>query len=59
MKQNTIDDFLNNKETYDGEVGKVKSGPGKILYLLGTKKMKIYFSVFLLFFIIECTARFN
>lgn len=29
---------LNNKETFNWEVGKVKSGPGKILYLLGTKK---------------------
>ncbi len=29
---------LNNKETYNWEVGKVKSGPTKILYLVGTKK---------------------
>ena len=29
---------LNNKETFNWEVGKVKSGPGKILYLLGTRK---------------------
>jgi len=29
---------LNNKEAFNWEVGKVKSGPGKILYLLGTKK---------------------
>ncbi|WP_281321968.1 hypothetical protein [Flavobacterium aestivum] len=29
---------LNNKEAYNWEVGKVKSGPAKILYLLGTKK---------------------
>lgn len=29
---------LNNKETYNWEVGKLKSGPAKILYLLGTKK---------------------
>lgn len=29
---------LNNKETFNWEVGKVKSGPGKILYLLGTTK---------------------
>ena len=29
---------LNNKETFNWEVGKVKSGPVKILYLLGTKE---------------------
>ena len=29
---------LNNKESFNWEVGKVKSGPGKILYLLGTRK---------------------
>jgi len=34
MKLNAIDD-LNNKQTYDREVGKVNSGVGKILYLLG------------------------
>jgi hypothetical protein len=29
---------LNGKENYDWEINKVKSGPGVILYLLGTKK---------------------
>ncbi len=29
---------LNGTETYDWEIGRVKSGPGAVLYLLGTKK---------------------
>lgn len=29
---------LNHKDRYNWEIGKVKSGPGKILYLLATKK---------------------
>ena len=29
---------LNNSETYDWEIGKKKSGPGVVLYLLGTPK---------------------
>ncbi len=37
-EMNELIDSLNNKETFNWEVGKVKSGPGKILYLLGTKK---------------------
>jgi len=37
MKLNAIDN-LNNKEIYDREVGKVNSGSGKDLYLLGMKK---------------------
>ena len=32
---------LNNSKNYDWEIGKVKSGPGSILYLLGMKKEKI------------------
>lgn len=37
-EMNAIIGSLNNKETFNWEVGKVKSGPGKILYLLGTRK---------------------
>ena len=29
---------LNGGDNYDWDIGKVKSGPGVILYLLGTKK---------------------
>ncbi|MEW4925605.1 hypothetical protein [Algibacter sp. 2305UL17-15] len=29
---------LENTETYDWEIGRIKSGPGALLYLLGTKK---------------------
>ncbi len=31
-------DGLNNKDSFDWEVARIKSGPGVILYLLGTKK---------------------
>ena len=37
-EMNALIASLNNKETFNWEVGKVKSGPGKILYLLGTRK---------------------
>jgi SAM-dependent methyltransferase len=37
-EMNGLVDSLNGREKYDWEIGKVKSGPGVILYLLGTKK---------------------
>jgi len=37
-EMNELISKLNNKESFNWEVGKVKSGPAKILYLLGTKK---------------------
>ena len=37
-EMNELIDSLNNKEAFKWEVGIVKSGPGKILYLLGMKK---------------------
>lgn len=37
-EMNTLVSNLNNKENFNWEVGRVKSGPTKILYLLGTKK---------------------
>ena len=37
-EMNSLIASLNNKETFKWEVGKVKSVPGKILYLLGTRK---------------------
>lgn len=37
-EMNVLIGQLNGKENYDWEVNKVKSGPGVVLYLLGTKK---------------------
>ncbi|MFB9079935.1 hypothetical protein ACFFLS_08595 [Flavobacterium procerum] len=37
-EMNVLVSNLNNKENFNWEVGRVKSGPTKILYLLGTKK---------------------
>lgn len=37
-EMNALVSNLNNKENFNWEVGRVKSGPTKILYLLGTKK---------------------
>ncbi|TGV01629.1 hypothetical protein [Flavivirga rizhaonensis] len=37
-EMNALVKSLNGTENYDWEIGKVKSGPGVILYLLGTKK---------------------
>jgi hypothetical protein len=37
-EMNVLISNLNNKENFNWEVGRVKSGPTKILYLLGTKK---------------------
>ncbi|RZJ53395.1 MAG: hypothetical protein EOO44_08635 [Flavobacterium sp.] len=37
-EMNVLISKLNNKENFNWEVGRVKSGPTKILYLLGTKK---------------------
>jgi len=45
MKQNTIDDFLNNKETYDGEVGKVKSGPEEDFVFIGGRRNRKFILV--------------
>ncbi|MDP5200404.1 hypothetical protein [Flavobacterium sp. DG2-3] len=38
-EMNELISKLNNKESFNWEVGKVKSGPAKILYLVGTKKV--------------------
>jgi hypothetical protein len=38
QEMNGLVGSLNGKENYDWEINKVKSGPGVILYLLGTKK---------------------
>jgi hypothetical protein len=37
-EMNALVSGLNGTENYDWEIGKVKSGPGVVLYLLGTKK---------------------
>jgi hypothetical protein len=37
-EMNGLVDALNGTETYDWEGGRVRSGPGVVLYLLGTKK---------------------
>lgn len=37
-EMNELISKLNNKENFSWEVGKVKSGPAKILYLVGTRK---------------------
>ncbi|MEM8764612.1 MAG: hypothetical protein AAGD88_12410 [Bacteroidota bacterium] len=37
----TIVKNLHQTETYDWEISKVKSGPGALLYLLGTKKSRV------------------
>ena len=37
-EMNSLVNYLNNKETFDWEINKIKSGPGVILYLLGTPK---------------------
>lgn len=37
-EMNVLVSNLNNKDNFNWEVGKVKSGPTKILYLLGTRK---------------------
>ncbi len=37
-EMNQLVDALPNKDTYNWEIGRVKTGPGVILYLIGTKK---------------------
>ncbi|WP_299437755.1 hypothetical protein [uncultured Aquimarina sp.] len=37
-EMNGLVENLNGTENYDWEIDKVKSGPGVVLYLLGTKK---------------------
>ncbi|WP_372919813.1 hypothetical protein [Salegentibacter sp.] len=37
-EMNALVEALNGTESYDWEIGKVKSGPGVVLYLLGMKK---------------------
>jgi hypothetical protein len=37
-EMNALVEGLNGAESYDWEIGKVRSGPGVMLYLLGTKK---------------------
>lgn len=37
-EMNTLVEDLNNTETYNWDIGKIKPGPGVVLYLLGTKK---------------------
>lgn len=37
-EMNDLINSLNNKNNFDWKVGRVKSGPGVVLYLLGTKK---------------------
>jgi hypothetical protein len=37
-EMNGLVEKLNGTEKYDWEINKVKSGPGVVLYLLGTKK---------------------
>jgi len=39
-EMNNLVDRLTNKEIFNWQIGRVKSGPGVILYLLGTKKIK-------------------
>jgi len=35
---NQLVDSLNNKESFNWEIGKVKSGPSVVMYLIGVKK---------------------
>lgn len=38
-EMNALVKSLNNSDTFDWDIGKLKSGPGVVLYLLGTKKL--------------------
>jgi hypothetical protein len=38
-EMNQLVSQLNNRKSFEWETGKIKSGPSKILYLLGIKKL--------------------